>query len=607
MTLCGSPAHLTTSRRWVPKRYNQPLGLTTEAEADVGRRPRVRITSRCSTQDEFVAVYRQYCDERSIFIATKTPKPRGATLRFAVTLADGDPLIVGVGRVAESHADEENPYKRPGMRIEFIDLEDASRTLVHRLHSARRLAAATPPSPPGAITAIPIRSSAPPPDTRIGEGSDGGLAHELDENDDPTDVRPTTASAQKHPPEQADEPGPKRAKGSDLVLPANPFGEVDDQSLAGFIDCTIYEEEGAVVLPPEEELERQLKWLNRGATGTPPPIVVNGRAAALDPVESALDQVESAIERVRRRTTLPPAISEPVASEPDEARPDSISPPPRRTTAVAPPMPADRRSPWKPLVIACTLTTAIGLATGYLLWGDSSDPDPVPVANAHKDNDDETDASDDGGETGNEADDETEADRAGTEPNGGPLAAETTDPKPAQTEPQQPEPTPFAPDTGASNDDPAASGPELNTGAPAGECNATIRSRPDGATVRLNGAMLGETPLVTGVACGSGLLKIASPRYQSVEKRVELVEGENELDVRLQRPIHALTVTSNPAGARVTVNGRSIGRTPAKTTVKGFERVRIRIEKPGYKRVSKRVYMKRASARVHSRLERQRR
>src|SRR6185436_6494869 len=38
---------------------------------------------------------------------------------------------------------------------------------------------------------------------------------------------------------------PLRTPGSALVLPANPLQDLSDESLEGFVDCTLYEEEGS--------------------------------------------------------------------------------------------------------------------------------------------------------------------------------------------------------------------------------------------------------------------------------------------------------------------------------------------------------------------------
>src|SRR5262249_31433648 len=92
---------------------------------------RVRLPFR--SEDEFVASYGAHVGRDGFFLATKAPKPVGATLLFDLILADGTSLLRGEGVVVRSNASGE----RPGMTLRFVRLEAAGKALVERIVSGR--------------------------------------------------------------------------------------------------------------------------------------------------------------------------------------------------------------------------------------------------------------------------------------------------------------------------------------------------------------------------------------------------------------------------------------------------------------------------------------
>ena len=82
---------------------------------------RVRLPFR--SEDEFAASYGAHVGRDGFFLATKAPKPVGATLLFDLILADGTSLLRGEGVVVRSNASGE----RPGMTLRFVRLEAAPR------------------------------------------------------------------------------------------------------------------------------------------------------------------------------------------------------------------------------------------------------------------------------------------------------------------------------------------------------------------------------------------------------------------------------------------------------------------------------------------------
>ena len=209
--------------------------------------PRVlRITSGCATRESFVAYFRAFCEDESIFIATKTPKPEGDRVRVSIALTTGVPLIVGAGVIGESYATGENPFQRPGMRIHFDDLTPESRALFREMGAARdeqatvkapnlaamMAAAATPPAPrptPPKVPTIKVPAVVPP------------VVPAMSRPKSDTDLSIPGADAASAMVAEAE--AETRTPGSSFILPANPLSELDPDQLFAFVECTILEEE----------------------------------------------------------------------------------------------------------------------------------------------------------------------------------------------------------------------------------------------------------------------------------------------------------------------------------------------------------------------------
>lgn len=99
-----------------------------------------------------------------------------------------------------------------------------------------------------------------------------------------------------------------------------------------------------------------------------------------------------------------------------------------------------------------------------------------------------------------------------------------------------------------------------------------VQSEPSGAMVLIDGRLSGETPLsVDDVPLGSHTLQIARPGYAPETRQVTLsaeapvrnvrVELERGLDLQA-RAFGAIDVDSRPRGARVSIDGRFVGRSP---------------------------------------------
>jgi hypothetical protein len=156
----------------------------------------LRVITRCSSRPEFLATFGRFVDDTSIFVATHQPRPRGATMPFAIALEDGEAMLRGEAEVVEAHPEGDGPLRRPGMRLRILSLDAASRGVHSELLARKR--SGSPPPIPGDTAARKNGVHTPPPETRV--------------------------------------------PGSSYIVPANPFGELPPEALEYFIECTLYEE-----------------------------------------------------------------------------------------------------------------------------------------------------------------------------------------------------------------------------------------------------------------------------------------------------------------------------------------------------------------------------
>ncbi len=92
----------------------------------------------------------------------------------------------------------------------------------------------------------------------------------------------------------------------------------------------------------------------------------------------------------------------------------------------------------------------------------------------------------------------------------------------------------------------------------------SITSTPSGATVTLDGTVKGVTPLtVTGLKPRNYDLTISLKGYASVERTVDLSDAaQTAQDFSLREAFGKISITSDPTGADVSLDGTSYGVTP---------------------------------------------
>ncbi len=95
------------------------------------------MRTECVTEAEFVARFQHDCDESSVFVATEKSLTDGADLAFSLELADGQPMLRGLGVVLNAWPTAHNRFGRVGVHVGFIQLTTASAAVLDRLLMAR--------------------------------------------------------------------------------------------------------------------------------------------------------------------------------------------------------------------------------------------------------------------------------------------------------------------------------------------------------------------------------------------------------------------------------------------------------------------------------------
>lgn len=506
----------------------------------------LRIVSKASSVESFVQLFRRFCDRESVFIATQTPKEVGTRTRFTVNLSTGAPMITGHGEVTEAYRDRGNPYGRPGMRLRFLELSEASRQNVESLVAGPAPQIRKPPPLPGLPSPSP---------------HDGDMEIDQILGTQPTEphVRP--------------EPAENRAKGSDLVLPANPFGELSNESLEAFVECAMYED----IVSDVEQTDRAANR-PRAVTWWPP----TGQSSAL-PITRAIGTTG------RGSSALSPQPSPPQQHGFHERR--STSPIQDEVPAQGKVMHTAmivhprRTSPARIVIAAVLVSTVVGLGVGYLLWGSAREtatgsPDRSASASA---------LANSTGPTGRDGGDTRERMPAASEEraDAGSDAGDAATAVQGDTSPGG--------ESGAEDTEAAA------------DCAVVVLSKPDEADVFVGDRRLGQTPLNTTLPCGKTELVLRRERYADTTEVATLEPGERtRVETRLQRPQVTLEITSTPPGAMVLVDRKRVGKTPLTVEVSAFSRSVVVVRKSGYKRFRTRIHAKPPGEEIHADLSRRR-
>ena len=274
------------------------LGQGTDGDEDftpLVPQVRVRIGVECATVAQFVERYCRFVDGDRIFIATDAVEALGALVQFRVDLTDGRAALHGTGTVLEARPEAIGGVPR-GMLLRFVALDEASARVVEAMASRR------------------ARST-------------------------PTFGVPSVDRAQTWHTQSVER---------ELVLPANPFGDVSDAALAFFVDWSI-ERNGSTSLrrgPAAVAFHTVRMEAPRRRRRRPPPWVpfVVGLATGGVGIVAIIHATQE-IDRALRRHDPAPVVAAQAVPSPI-APPARPSPRPSVTTPLtAPPSPSPSPSP----------------------------------------------------------------------------------------------------------------------------------------------------------------------------------------------------------------------------------------------------------------------
>ena len=568
------------------------------------------IATRCTSVEQFIQMFHRFVDPDSFFVSTLNTRAPGLETSFSVQLQDGTPVLRGMCVVRESWTTPNNPFKTPGVRLGIKRLTANSAAVFEQLLAMRnvnpKLPPIKPPPPRPPQLAVVVAAKKPVvtapihrPESRLELKHPARPPTPLpieDNLSEPTNVmessRADTAVTNLVPSEPVMTPVPgsvppnevklgatpdlapppvddSRTPGSDLVLPANPLMDLSDAALRGYVECTLYEETGNffpaddddiigvplgdVIEPPAPVIvpafepprappppARLHDTVSDSAETTPVPVPLG--SSSLPPLSIApADIVREAPPVITARGSLPAV--EPMVTE-------VVRPRRRRSGA------------WWVLGSLLVLGGA-GAGVWFYLQQRGVD-EPVAAA----------------APPSLSAPPPPAVER--------PKVAEVDTPaKPAVVEPpseaEKPAPAP--------GDGPPVVGE--------GACQLVIASTPAGSMVQLDDKVIAPSPITVATTCAAHKVDISHARYQTLTRNVTLAEGKRQtIDVNLQRPTHAVTVSSNPSGATIFINGHRAGTTPTVINVLGWETVTLEVKKTGFQPVSQRLYSRQVEDKV---------
>lgn len=146
---------------------------------------------------------------------------------------------------------------------------------------------------------------------------------------------------------------------------------------------------------------------------------------------------------------------------------------------------------------------------------------------------------------------------------------------------------------------PVAPTPPPPAPAPAKPAMLSVRSRPPGAAVLLDGKRVGVTPLELPAARGHHKLTLSHERYSPA---VTDADAPGSVDVPLQRPSATLVVSANVPSAAVVVSGGHRGSAPLKLTVRAYEKYNVEVSARGVPSWRRSIYVRAPSTEVRANL-----
>ncbi len=119
----------------------------------------------------------------------------------------------------------------------------------------------------------------------------------------------------------------------------------------------------------------------------------------------------------------------------------------------------------------------------------------------------------------------------------------------------------------------------------------TFRSVPAGADILVSGEELGTTPATVPIMQGSQEVMLSLQGYKGWQTRLEITAGEEQTvpEVVLEKADGKILITSEPAGASITISGRYYGQAPVNVTLPPGENYEIQASQAGYQAASRKL------------------
>jgi hypothetical protein len=146
---------------------------------------------------------------------------------------------------------------------------------------------------------------------------------------------------------------------------------------------------------------------------------------------------------------------------------------------------------------------------------------------------------------------------------------------------------------------PMASGDRPTAAAPT--CFADVASQPAGAEIVVDQAVVGTTPSKIALPCNAPVdVVVRKAHLLAVTRTVTPTADGAPVRVALARPMFLVKVSSMPAGATITMNGKPLGVTPTTIKINAFEPATLSLSKDGYATEAEQVTPKANGIAVHT-------
>ena len=127
----------------------------------------------------------------------------------------------------------------------------------------------------------------------------------------------------------------------------------------------------------------------------------------------------------------------------------------------------------------------------------------------------------------------------------------------------------------------------------AGWGKLALSTKPENdATISINGKVLKvKTPYNNVIATGTYEITVSKEKYRTVTKTIDIHEGNNFVEIEMPAVSGKFTLTSNPSGATVYIDGKKVGVTPFEKDIM-FGEHDLSVVKEGWIIVNKRFIVK---------------